>query len=155
MPQDVATPWDYNYKGSRAACARETQIIQGLVDQFRPVGLVDFHTAHYILMPAAGGDHELIGAIHQDIRERLEDRYLCQAPYNGAYQQVNMDRISDPVDAPYVICYAADRGCKAPILIEMSGNRDDMHGSVMTTDTVCEICLALATHVADAAHEEN
>ncbi|MFP3904549.1 MAG: M14 family zinc carboxypeptidase [Armatimonadota bacterium] len=144
MPQDVATPWDYNYKGTRPACAKETQIIQGLVDRFRPVGLIDFHTAHYVLMPAAGSDEALISATHDDIRDRLADRYLCQAPYNGDYQQVNMDRIADPTDAPYLICYAADRGCRAPILIEMSGNRDDMHGSVMTTDTVCEICLALA-----------
>ncbi|MFW5867525.1 MAG: M14 family metallopeptidase [Armatimonadota bacterium] len=155
MPQDLAVPWDYNYKGTRAACARETQIIQGLVDRFRPVGLVDFHTAHYILMPAKGGHEELIAAIHEDIRERLSDRYLCQAPYNGDYQQVNMDRISDPVDAPYVICYAADRGCRAPLLIEMSGNRDDMHGSVMTTDTVCEICIAVADNCLRALDEES
>lgn len=150
MPQDVAVPWDYNYKGTRAACARETRIIQGLVDAFRPIGLIDFHTAHYVLMPAAGCDQELVAAIHQDIRERLRDRFLCQAPYNGAYQQVNMDRISDPVDAPYLICYAADRGCRAPILIEMSGNRDDVHGLVMVTDTVVEICLALAGQCAAA-----
>ncbi len=154
MPQDVATPWDYNYKGTCAASARETQIIQGLIERYRPAGLIDFHTAHYVLMPAEGGDQDLIGAIHQDIRDRLRDRYLCQAPYNGDYQQVNMDRISDPVDAPYVICHAADHGCLAPILIEMSGNRDDMHGSVMTTDTVCEISLALASRCADAAEEE-
>jgi hypothetical protein len=104
-------------------------------------------------MPARGGDEELVGTIHEEIKGRLADRYLCQAPYNGDYQQVNMDRISDLVDAPYVICYAADRGCRAPILIEMSGNRDDMHGSVMTTDTVCEICLALASNCVGAAEE--
>ncbi len=144
MPQDVAMPWDYNYKGTRPACARETQIVQGLIDRFRPVGLIDFHTAHYILMPAAGCDERLVGAIHEDIKDRLRDRFICQAPYNGAYQQVNMDRRSDLVDAPYAICYAADRGCKAPILIEMSGNRDDTHGTVVVTDTVVEICLALA-----------
>lgn len=154
MPQDVATPWDYNYKGTRAACARETQVIQGIVDRFRPIGLIDFHTAHYVLMPAKGCDEELVGAIHEDIRERLRDRFLCQAPYNGAYQQVNMDRIGDPVDAPYVICYAADRGCRAPVLIEMSGNRDDTHATVMVTDAVCEICLALAGRCADAADGE-
>lgn len=153
MPQDVAVPWDYNYKGTRPACQKETQIVQGLVDRYRPIGLIDFHTAHYILMPAAGGDQDLISRIHGDIKDRLRDRYLCQAPYNGDYQQVNMDRISDPTDAPYVICYAADHGCRAPILIEMSGNRDDMHGSVMTTDTVCEICLALASNCLAAVNE--
>ncbi|MCD6361310.1 MAG: DUF2817 domain-containing protein, partial [Armatimonadetes bacterium] len=144
MPQDVPVPWDYNYKGPRPASALETQNIQRIIDQVKPVGVLDFHTAHYILMPAKGGDQELIAAIHEEIKERLRDRFMCQAPYNGAYQQVNMDRIADPTAAPYVICYAADRGCKAPILIEMSGNRDDMHGMVMTTDTVVEICLALA-----------
>jgi hypothetical protein len=150
MPQDVAVPWDYNYKGTRPASARETRIIQGLVDTFRPIGLIDFHTAHYVLMPAAGCDAELVSAIHEDIKSRLRDRFICQAPYNGAYQQVNMDRIAEPTDAPYVICYAADRGCRAPILIEMSGNRDDTHGLVMVTDNVVDICLALTGQCAAA-----
>lgn len=150
MPQDVAVPWDYNYKGTRPASARETQIIQGLVDDLRPIGLIDFHTAHYILMPAKGCDEDLVATIHEDIKNRLRDRFLCQAPYNGDYQQVNMERISDLVDAPYLICYAADRGCRAPILIEMSGNRDDTHGLVMVTDNVVDICLALASNCAQA-----
>lgn len=144
MPQDVPVPWDYNYKGPRAASALETQTIQRIIDQIKPVGVLDFHTAHYVLLPAKGGDPDLIAAIHEEIKGRLRDRYLCQAPYNGAYQQVNMDRITDRQEAPYLICYAADRGCQAPILVEMSGNRDGMHGMVMTTDTVVEICLALA-----------
>jgi predicted deacylase len=155
MPQDVAVPWDYNYKGTRPASARETQVIQGLVDELEPVGLIDFHTADYVLMPAAGCDEELVDVIHEDIKRRLADRFISQAPYNGDYQQVNMDRISDLVDAPYVICYAADRGCRAPILIEMSGNRDDTHGLVMVTDNVCDICLALAENCAEAAEEES
>ncbi len=154
MPQDVAVPWDYNYKGTRPASARETRIIQGLVNELRPIGLIDFHTAHYILMPAQGCDLELVAAIHEDIRERLRDRFVCQAPYNGDYQQVNMDRISDPVDAPYLICYAADQGCRAPILIEMSGNRDDTHGLVMVTDNVVDICLALAGRCIEAHRRE-
>ncbi len=155
MPQDVAVPWDYNYKGTRAASARETRIIQGLVDELRPIGLIDFHTAHFILMPAIGCDEELVAAIHEDTKERLRDRFVCQAPYNGEYQQVNMERISDPVDAPYVICYAADRGCRAPVLIEMSGNRDDTHGLVTVTDNVVDICLALAGKCAEAAGKES
>ncbi|MGD9494966.1 MAG: M14 family zinc carboxypeptidase [Armatimonadota bacterium] len=155
MPQDVAVPWDYNYKGTRAASARETRIIQGLIDELRPIGLIDFHTAHYILMPAQGADEQLVTAIHEDVKERLRDRFVCQAPYNGEYQQVNMDRISDPVDAPYLICYAADRGCRAPLLIEMSGNRDDVHGLVMVTDNVVDICLALASKCAEAVGEES
>ena len=150
MPQDVPVPWDYNYKGTRPASARETQIIQGIVERYRPVGLVDFHTAHIVLKPAKGCDEELVATVHADIKQRLRDRFLCQAPYNGAYQQVNMDRIADPTDAPYVICYAADRGCKVPILIEMSGNRDDTHGTAVVTDVVCEISLSVAAHCADA-----
>ncbi len=154
-PQDVAVPWDYNYKGTRPASARETQIIQGIIDDLRPIGLMDFHTAHYALMPAAGCDDELVTGIHVDIRRRLADRFVCQAPYNGDYQQVNMDRICDHRDAPYAICYAADRDCRAPILVEMSGNRDDTHGLVMVTDSVCEIALALACGCAQAAEEES
>jgi len=146
MPQDVAVPWDYNYKGTRAASALETQAVQRIIDEVKPVGALDFHTAHYVLLPAKGGDMALVNAIHEEIKGRLADRFVCQAPYNGAYQQVNMDRITEEVEAPYLICYAADRGCKAPILVEMSGNRDDMHGMVMTTDTVVEICLATAKH---------
>jgi hypothetical protein len=153
MPQDLAVPWDYNYKGTRPASARETQVIQRIVDETRPVGLIDFHTAHYILMPAAGGDSDLIAAIHEDIKNRLRDRFVCQAPYNGEYQQVNMERISEERDAPYVICYAAKRGCRAPILIEMSGNRDATHGLVMVTDTVCEISMALANACTGAEEE--
>jgi len=144
MPQDVAVPWDYNYKGTRAASALETQAIQRIIDETSPIAAIDFHTAHYVLLPAKGADMEVVNAIHEDIKARLADRFVCQAPYNGAYQQVNMDRITEEVQAPYLICYAADRGCRAPILVEMSGNRDGMHGMVMTTDTVVEICLALA-----------
>lgn len=144
MPQDVAMPWDYNYKGSRAASARETQIIQGLIDEFRPVGCVDFHTAHYVMLVPHKYNKRLVDAIHKDIQDRLRDRYLCQRPYGGDYQQVNMDPRGEDRDSPYLISYAAKRGCAAPILIEMSGNRDDMHGMVMTTDTVVEICLAVA-----------
>ena len=145
MPQDVPMPWDYNYKGSCAASALETQIVQGLLDELRPVGVLDFHTAHYVLMPSRKSNKKLVAAIHKSIKERLRDRFLCQRPYNGDYQQVNMDNISDEQDAPYVVCYAADRGAKAAMLVEMSGNRDDMHGMVMVTDSVCEICLATAT----------
>lgn len=151
MPQDLAVPWDYNYKGPRAASALETQTIQRVIDETKPVGLIDFHTAHYILMQPHRGDFKLIGAVHEEMQERLADKFMCQAPYNGAYQQVNMDRITDPQDAPYVICYAAKQGCKAAVLIEMSGNRDGMHGSVMTTDTVVELCLAMANQCIESA----
>ena len=141
--QDVMTPWDYNYKGTRPASEPETRIIQGILDRRRPLCAVDFHTADYILLRPHKGDAPLIEAIHQDIQARLKDRYLTQKPYGGAYQQVNMDRATDfSPPQPYLICYAAERGTPAAFLIEMSGNRDDVHALVMNTDTVVEICLA-------------
>ena len=51
---------------------------------------------------------------------------------------------------PYFICYAAERGAQASFLIEMSGNRDDVHALVMNTDTVVEICLAAITECVGA-----
>jgi hypothetical protein len=54
-----------------------------------------------------------------------------------------MNRISDPrPPKPYLIDYAAKQGAAAAFLIEMSGNRDDVHALVMNVDTVVEICLA-------------
>ena len=55
-----------------------------------------------------------------------------------------MDRCSKGQKCPYLICYAAEKGSPAAFLIEMSGNRDDVHALVMNTDTVVEICLAAA-----------
>ena len=137
--REIPAQWYRSFLGGSGLAARL------LFDELRPVGVLDFHTAHYILMPSRKSNKKLVAAIHEDIKNRLRDRFLCQRPYNGDYQQVNMDNISDEQDAPYVICYAADRGAKAAILVEMSGNRDDMHGMVMVTDSVCEICLATAT----------
>lgn len=140
--QDVMVPWDYNYKGTKPASERETQIIQGIIDRHLPLCVIDFHTADYIMIRAHKGDKALFDAVHGDIRERLKNRYICQKPYGGAYQQVNMDRTTDNSPQPYCICYAAEKGVSAAILIEMSGNRDDVHALVMNTDTVVEICLA-------------
>lgn len=145
--QDVMVPWDYNYKGSAPASEPETRIIQRIVDHHRPVCVIDFHTADYILLRPHRGDDALITSIHEEIKARLKDRYLTQKPYNGPYQQVNMDRTTDfTPPQPYLICYAAERGTPAAFLIEMSGNRDDVHALVMNTDTVVEICLAAANH---------
>ena len=41
-----------------------------------------------------------------------------------------------------MIGYAAREGAAAAFVIEMSGNRDDVHALVMNVDTVVEICLA-------------
>ncbi len=141
--QDVRMPWDYNYMGTEPASERETRIIQRIIDRCRPLCVIDFHTADYIMMLSHKGDGELLSAIHTDIRDRLKNRYLTQKPYAGAYQQVNMDRITNfrPPE-PYCISYAAERGVPAAFLIEMSGNRDDVHALVMNTDTVVEVCLA-------------
>ena len=141
--QDVATPWDYNYKGTQPASERETRIIQGIVDQYGPLCYIDFHTADYIMLRPHQGDEALLDAIHGDIKRRLRDRYLTQKPYGGEFQQVNMDRTTDfPPPQPYAICYAAQQGVFASFVIEMSGNRDDVHALVMNTDTVVEISLA-------------
>ncbi len=141
--QDVGMPWDYNYKGARPTSEREAQIVQGIIDHYRPVCVIDYHTADYIMLLPHRGDKALIEGIHRDIKRRLKDRYLTQRPYGGPYQQVNMERITDfGSPEPYCISYAAERGTPAAFLIEMSGNRDDVHALVMNTDTVVEICLA-------------
>lgn len=141
--QDVMMPWDYNYKGTKPASERETQVIQGIIDRYIPLCVIDFHTADYIMYRAHRGDKALLDGIQREIKRRLKDRYISQRPYDGPYQQVNMNRTSDVnPPQPYCISYAAERGVPASFLIEMSGNRDDVHGMVMTTDTVVEICLA-------------
>jgi hypothetical protein len=53
-----------------------------------------------------------------------------------------MDRKTEREKMPYLVCYAAECGAAAAFLVEMSGNRDDVHAMVMNTDTVVEICLA-------------
>ena len=142
-PQDVVTPWDYNYKGARPASERETQIIQGIVDRYRPICVIDFHTADYVMLRAYRDDEPVVRAIQENIKTRLKDRFLAQAPYNGPYQQVNMNNVTEPgAPKPYLIDYAAKQGTTAAFLIEMSGNRDDVHALVMNVDTVVEICLA-------------
>jgi len=141
--QDVMMPWDYTYKGTKPASERETQIIQGMIDRYAPLCVIDFHTADYVMARAHKGDKTLLDAIYQNIKYRLNDRYLCQKPYGGAYQQVNMDRTIDHRPARPGCCfYAAEKGVPAAFTLEMSGNRDDVHALVMNTDTVVEICLA-------------
>lgn len=141
--QDVVVPWDYNYKGARPASEPETQIIQGIIDREQPRCVIDFHTADFIMMAPTNCDRELIEGIHGDIKARLRNRFIAQKPYGGAYQQWNMDALDfATVDCPYLVHYAGAAGVPASFLIEMSGNRDDTHGSVMVTDMVVEICLA-------------
>jgi len=48
------------------------------------------------------------------------------------------------VDNTYMIHWAGAQGVPASFLIEMSGNRDDTHGTLMVSDMVVEICLAAA-----------
>lgn len=141
--QDRKTPWDYNYKGSAASSEPETTIIQNILGDLKPICVIDFHTADYIMVPAHTGDPSLIESIHDDIKCRLRDRYISQKPMGGRFQQVNLCRRKDfgrPL--PYCISYAAEQGTPAAFIIEMSGDRDDVHALVMNTDTVVEICLA-------------
>jgi len=141
--QDVPTPWDYNYHGARPASERETQIIQGIIDRHRPVCVLDFHTADYGLMPAHGSDRDLMEAIHANIRARLKDRFLCQRPPGGPFQQVNMEEMVNPArPMGNLMDYGVKQGALASFVIEMSGNRDGMHAILMNTETVVEICLA-------------
>jgi hypothetical protein len=128
---------------NRPASERETQILQGILDRHRPICVMDFHTADYGLVRPHRGDDGLIAAIHAHIKARLRDRFLCQRPNFGPFQQVNMEEITKPASLkPYVVDYAAKRGVPAAFVIEMSGNRDDVHALVMNVDTVVEICLA-------------
>ena len=140
--QDVLVPWDYNYKGAQPASERETQIIQGIIARYTPICVIDFHTADYVMIRAHKGDKESFDAIQENIKERLKNRYISQKPYGGNYQQVNMERTTDWSPQPSLICYAAEKGISVAFLLEMSGNRDDVHALVMNTDTVVEICLA-------------
>jgi zinc carboxypeptidase len=147
-PQDVPMPWDYSYKGTRSASERETQVVQGIIDRYAPACVIDFHTADYVMMLPHQGNRKLLDAIHQNIRARLRNRFLVQRPYGGPYQQVNMDQITDFIEpTPHMVCYAADKGCPAAFVLEMSGNRDDVHALVINTDTVVEISLAAIQQV--------
>jgi hypothetical protein len=105
--------------------------------------VIDFHTADYVMLRAYRDDEPVIKAIQANIKTRLKDRFLAQAPYNGPYQQVNMNNVTEPgAPKPYLIDYAAKQGTTAAFLIEMSGNREDVQALVMNVDTVVEICLA-------------
>ncbi|MBI3973894.1 MAG: DUF2817 domain-containing protein [Chloroflexi bacterium] len=141
--QDVSVPWDYNYKGARPASEPETQIIQALIQRYRPRCVLDLHTAHYILLLSHRGDLERMHALHREIGERLNDRFLTQRPYGGPYQQVNMEQVRRyEQPQPYLFQYAAEQGAPIACLVELSGNRDDTHALVMNTDTVVTICVS-------------
>lgn len=140
---DVVVPWDYDYKGTQPASERETQVIQGILQRYRPRCVVDFHTADFILMLPHKGNHEAMRAVQADVRRRLRNRFIAQQPYGGAYQQFNLDRVSQARQPePWLAHYAAEIGVPLSLLVEMSGNRDDTHGLVMVSDMVVEICLA-------------
>lgn len=144
--QDVTMPWDFGYKGPRAASEPETRIIQRIIRRYSPVCLLDFHTADYSLLLPPKGDQPLLASIQREIRRRLRDRYICQQPGGGAFQQVNLNQTHpygyvEPPE-PYLSYYAAAQGVRASLLVELSGNRNDVHALVMNTDTVVEISLA-------------
>ena len=139
---DVYQPWDFDYRGPLPGSEPETQIAMRLMDEIKPVCLLDFHTAHYIFCKPARGDRKLMDAIHRDVKRRWKNRYLTQRPYSTEYLQVNMDRSTTWGDVPHLVCYGAQTGIPASVLIEMSGNRTGPHALVMNTDTTIDICLA-------------
>jgi hypothetical protein len=147
--QDVPLPWDYGFGGFGPASEAEMRILERIMDTHMPRCVLDFHTATYIIVLPHRYDEQLFAAIHAEIKARLKDRYLTQQPYNGAYEQVNMDRTlqlgeagQPPAVYPNFVFYAAEKGTPVSLGVEMSGNRDDIHALVMNTDTVVEICLA-------------
>ncbi|MEN6644719.1 MAG: DUF2817 domain-containing protein [Armatimonadia bacterium] len=139
---DVYQPWDFDYKGPAPGSEPETQIVMRMMEELKPVVLLDFHTAHYILCKTGRGDQKLQDAIHQEVKRRWKDRYVIQRPYSTEYQQVNMEPAATYGDVPHLVCYGALVGIPGSILIEMSGNRTGTHGLVMNTDTTIDICLA-------------
>jgi hypothetical protein len=143
---DVYQPWDFDYKGAAPASEPETQIAMRLMEELKPVILLDFHTAHYIFCKTGAGDQTLQDAIHEDVRARWKDRYVIQRPYSTEYQQANMDAVTTYGEAPHLVCHGAAVGIPGSILIEMSGNRTGAQALVMNTDTTIEICLAALHH---------
>lgn len=139
---DVYQPWDFDYKGPLPASELETQMAMRLMEEIKPVCLLDFHTAHYIFCKTKHGDRKLMSAIHQDVRRRWRNRYLIQRPYSTEYQQASMDRSLTWGDVPHLVCHGSRLGIPASILIEMSGNRTGPHALVINTDTTIDVCLA-------------
>lgn len=139
---DIYQPWDYDYKGPFAASEPETQAAIRLMEELKPVCVLDFHTAHYIFCKAGRSDQKLMDAIHRDIKRRWKDRYIIQRPYSTEYQQVNMNAVTTYGDVPHLVCQGGLMGIPASVLIEMSGNRTGPHALVMNTDTTIDICLA-------------
>ena len=139
---DVYQPWDFDYKGPAAGSEPETQIAMRLMEEVRPVCLLDFHTAHYIFCKTSHGSAELQETIHEEVKRRWRDRYLIQRPYSTEYEQVGMTAATVYGEAPHLACYASALGVPAAVLIEMSGNRTGTQALVMNTDTTIDICLA-------------
>jgi len=49
------------------------------------------------------GDDELTDALQRNIQRRPKNRYVTQVPYNGPYQQVNMNRKTERERFPYLM----------------------------------------------------
>lgn len=145
--EDSWQPWDFDYKGPAPASEPEVRIAQEIVRQLHPVGMLDFHTAYYEVLKPHKGDRELIDAIHREIDERIEDRYIAQVPYSTEYKQVGkFVELNWKPNQPNLFLWAAEQGVPVSLLIEMSGNRSGTHALVMNVDTTIEICLALMTN---------
>ena len=144
--EDASVPWDFDYKGPSPASEPETKIIQGIFERHRFIATVDFHTAHFAWEVAFPCDETLVKEIHEEVKRRLKNRFICHQHGTSAreYIQVNLDRVielKNPV--PHLVCYSAFRETRAPILVELSGNRSDVHGLVMNTEIVVQVCIAV------------
>ena len=76
--QDVMMPWDYNYKGTRPASERETQVIQGIIDRYGPRCVIDFHTADYI--------KPLVDDFKRSAERHKHADYIARRPRTHQYQ---------------------------------------------------------------------
>jgi hypothetical protein len=83
---DVAMPWGYCSEGTAPASEPETRMIRRILDAHDFCRVMDFHAADYrIVFPYqdSPADEPLMHATRAEIRQRLMNRYICQAPYNG------------------------------------------------------------------------
>ena len=141
-PQDVAQPWDYDWKGESPASEAETKILQRIIDSHEIACVVDFHSASSTAFAKPKRpDDAVLNLVYGEIVRNLKDRYIRALwGTEGKHVQLSIDHFGPLSDAPEMVNYASKKGLS--FLIETVGNRDETHGTVMHTDMVVEICLA-------------
>ena len=140
--QDVAQPWDYDWKGYSPASEPETKILQRIIDSHEIACVVDFHSASStVLAKPEKPDNAILDLVYAEVVRNLKDRYIRVVwGTPGKHIQLTIDYLTTLNEDPELINYAANRGLA--FLVETIGNRDETHGLVMHTDLVVEICLA-------------